>query len=93
MLLDEGREIESLQGENARLQEELNAANTRLEEYSSLLHIIDRLGSYVDRLTGTAPEQPVRETVERDPELSSPALQPLREHIRRLYEQSETTWN
>ena len=68
MLLDEGREIESLQEEKARLQEELDAANIRLAEYSSLLGIIDRLGSYVDRLEGKAPEQTEAERETGEPE-------------------------
>ena len=34
-----------------------------------------------------------REAVERDPELSAPEMQPLREHIQQLYRQNETTWN
>ena len=54
------------------------------------MHIAELTGS-MDTLKEA--QEAAKSVIERDPELTDPELTPLREHIARLFELNENTWN
>ena len=54
------------------------------------MHIAELTGS-MDTLKEA--QEAAKSVIEKDPELSDPELTPLREHIARLFELNENTWN
>ena len=54
------------------------------------MHIAELTGS-MDTLKEA--QEAAKSVIEMDPELIDPELTPLREHIARLFELNENTWN